>query len=104
MEGLAVEEIENYLEKEDGCAERKLSPATGHAALTVGLNRLADRGPDGAHKHFEACVATRVFWYLEHEWCRSFLARMDRDQLAALNRYGREADALEKCVAVRAPP
>jgi hypothetical protein len=32
-----------------------------------------------ARLHFEKSVATRVLWFLEYEWSRSFLAQMDRD-------------------------
>lgn len=49
------------------------------AHFDIGLVSLSDGDRAGARRHFEAAVATRVLWFLEYQWCRSFLARMAAD-------------------------
>ena len=43
------------------------------------MNRLADGDREAARAHFQKSVATDVFLYVEHDWSRAFLARMEAD-------------------------
>jgi hypothetical protein len=45
----------------------------------IALERLTQRDRAGAREHFQKDMATRVFWYTEYRWSRSFLKRMDKD-------------------------
>jgi serine/threonine protein kinase len=45
----------------------------------VGLHLLAEGDRAEARRHFEACVATRVLQFMEYDWSRAFLARMEND-------------------------
>ena len=49
------------------------------AELAVGVHCLGAGDRASARKHFESCVATGVYNFLEYEWARAFLARMDAD-------------------------
>lgn len=45
----------------------------------IGMGYLGDGNRDQARKHFQASVDTGIFWYVEYEWSRTFLARMQQD-------------------------
>jgi len=45
----------------------------------IGLRLLAEGNRAGARGHFKECVATRVLLFLEYDWSRAFLARMEAD-------------------------
>jgi tetratricopeptide (TPR) repeat protein len=45
----------------------------------VALDRLAQGDRTGAREHFQKTLATGVFWFIEYEWSRLFLKRMDQD-------------------------
>ena len=45
----------------------------------IAMNYLSEGDRANARIHFEKSVATRILWFLEYEWSRSFLAQMDRD-------------------------
>jgi tetratricopeptide (TPR) repeat protein len=45
----------------------------------IGLRLLAEGDRAGARRHFEASVATRVLQFMEYDWSRAFLARMEND-------------------------
>ena len=45
----------------------------------VALDRLSQGDRAGAREYFQKDMATRVFWYTEYRWSRSFLKRMDHD-------------------------
>jgi lipoprotein NlpI len=49
------------------------------AHFYIGLTLLAEGDRAAARRHFEQAVDTRVFWFLEYEWSRAFLARMKQD-------------------------
>ena len=46
----------------------------------IGINLLGRGDRQGAREHFEKSIDTRVVWFLEHEWSRSLLARMQNDR------------------------
>ena len=45
----------------------------------IGINLLGRGKRREAREHFIKSIDTRVVWFLEHEWSRSLLARMDAD-------------------------
>jgi len=49
------------------------------AHFYVALDRLAQGDRTGAREHFQKALATGVFTFLEYEWSRSFLKRMEKD-------------------------
>jgi hypothetical protein len=49
------------------------------ANFYVAMKYLADGDRAQARKHFQASVDTGVFLYIEYQWSRIFLARMDQD-------------------------
>ncbi len=49
------------------------------AHFYVALDRLAEGDRAGAREHFQKALATGVFQFIEHEWSRLFLQRMDQD-------------------------
>jgi tetratricopeptide (TPR) repeat protein len=49
------------------------------AHFEIGMQLLSGGDRAGARSHFEKSVNTGVFRFLEHEWSRAFLARMDDD-------------------------
>jgi serine/threonine protein kinase len=46
----------------------------------IGLQLLAGGDRRGAREHFEKSVATGVFNFLEYDWSRAFLVRMESDE------------------------
>jgi serine/threonine protein kinase len=46
----------------------------------IGLRLLAEGDRAGARRHFEDSVATRVLHYMEYDWSRAFLARLENDR------------------------
>jgi hypothetical protein len=49
------------------------------AHFYVALDRLSQGDRAGAREHFQKAVATGVFTFLEYDWSRSFLKRMEQD-------------------------
>jgi tetratricopeptide (TPR) repeat protein len=49
------------------------------AHFYVALDRLAQRDRAGTREHFQKALATGVFVFLEYQWSRLFLKRMDQD-------------------------
>jgi lipoprotein NlpI len=49
------------------------------AHFFIALTRLAERDRSGAREHFRASVTNRVFHYLDYDWSKAFLARMEGD-------------------------
>ncbi len=49
------------------------------AHFYVALDGLSQGDRTGAREHFQKALATGVFTFLEYEWSRSFLKRMDQD-------------------------
>lgn len=49
------------------------------AHFNIGLMHLADGDRAAAHDHFEKSVATRCFYFSDHDISRAFLKRMERD-------------------------
>jgi serine/threonine protein kinase len=45
----------------------------------IGLRLLAEGDRAGARRHFKESVTTRVLWFMEYDWSRAFLARMEND-------------------------
>jgi hypothetical protein len=49
------------------------------AHFFIALTRLAEGDRSGAREHFRGSVTNRVFHYLDYDWSKAFLARMERD-------------------------
>jgi tetratricopeptide (TPR) repeat protein len=60
-----------------GAGGSQLFLCEGH--FFIGLRLLAEGDRAGARRHFEASVATRVLQFMEYDWSRAFLARMEND-------------------------
>ena len=62
-----------------GAGGSQLFLCEGH--FFIGLRLLAEGDRAGAHRHFEKSVATRVLHFMEYDWSRAFLARMENDPI-----------------------
>jgi serine/threonine protein kinase len=62
-----------------GAGGSQLFLCEGH--FFIGLRRLAEGDRAGARRHFKESVATRVLNFLEYDWSRAFLARMETDPI-----------------------
>jgi tetratricopeptide (TPR) repeat protein len=49
------------------------------AHFYVALDRLSQGDRAGAREHFQKALATRVFGFIEYQWSRLFLKRMEQD-------------------------
>jgi len=70
----------------DFLSENELLRAAGdskwnqcEAHYSIALTRLSVGDRVGACEHFRKAIAARVFDFVEHEWSRAFLARMNQD-------------------------
>jgi tetratricopeptide (TPR) repeat protein len=69
--GISAEE---FLKAEAGSKRNQCE-----AHFYVALDRLAQGDRAAAREHFQEALATRVFGFIEYEWSRLFLKRMDQD-------------------------
>jgi hypothetical protein len=61
----------------NACGRSKWARSGAH--YHIALARLAEKDRDGARDHFRQGVETRLIVLYNVDWCRSFLARMEKD-------------------------
>jgi serine/threonine protein kinase len=75
-----------YLRSPTATLEEDLINGTGRSPVNltyahywVGIRQLAAGDRIGAHRHFQACLATHCFSTVAYVWSRAFLSRMEKD-------------------------